>query len=474
MRVLLVVTLFCAVFALDAAAQSRRVNPNNPPESAAATDPAADLTAEQMFSEASLYAVKKFADLEQKRVPYNKTLHESILRDQKQLAAKYALLLAKRENLTGADLYHLGMLNWLAENYVNTAEAMRSYLAAGSIEDDKAQTARAYLGMIAVWNKDLEAAERLLAEYQKSKPVKLRERARMENELAKLYRAEKKFAPAVKHAEGSYQAAKELLPDISSRARGLADLLEAGMLVFEIYRESGQTTGAVAALKDMQRAAAAAQSNGVYYKAVDELIKYLIEVGQKDNALQFYKETLKQVDQDFTGKPLQEDVARRLRRREKHYRLLGETAPELVKVDKWFPGQPQTLADLRGKVVLLDFWATWCMPCLDTFPHLIEWQQAYQKDGLEILGVTRYYGEAEGFQVDKPSEINFLQRFKKAHNLPYDFVVANDTSNQAAYGASSIPTTVLIDRKGVVRYVETGANREEEIQTMIEKLLAEK
>jgi thiol-disulfide isomerase/thioredoxin len=165
-----------------------------------------------------------------------------------------------------------------------------------------------------------------------------------------------------------------------------------------------------------------------------------------------------------------------LKKREKHYKILGETAIELENIERWFPGEAQTLAQMRGKVIFLDFWATWCGPCISAFPALIEMHKTFQSQGLVILGVTRWYYEVEGMRADETAEFDFLQRFRRSYALPYDFVVAKGQANQINYGATGIPTAVLIDRKGIIRYVETGAgtNRELQIQYEIEKLLAEK
>ena len=78
--------------------------------------------------------------------------------------------------------------------------------------------------------------------------------------------------------------------------------------------------------------------------------------------------------------------------------------------------------------------------------------------------------------VDNPGEITALKLFKEKYKLPYDFAVAKGQAIQIAYGAMSLPTAVLIDRKGVVRYVATGTSktRTAEIRSEILKLLAEK
>jgi thiol-disulfide isomerase/thioredoxin len=455
-------------------AQSGRITTKTPaPVTDTATAQINNLTAEQMFSEAIGYAKTKFAEFEQKKISYSDALYRKIVLEQKQLAAKYAAALSTRQNLAGDEFYYLGMLHWLADNSDGALENLRKFLD-GKPAAEKAQSSRSVVAILAARGKSFDEAERLLAEYLKNEPSKLSDRAKMEAELAANYRAAKNFARAAAHAEESYSAAKALFKDAPSRARALNEIITAGRSLFEIYRLDGKRSDADKTLDDLRRTGVLVQSNGIYYAAVDLKIKYLIETSRKPAALQTYAETLEQIGTDFAAKPLQDDILRSLKKREKHYKLLGETAPELADVDKWFPGAPQTMANLRGKVVLLDFWATWCSPCIDAFPSLIEWHQNLQKNGLVILGVTRYYGETQG--SDEASETVFLQNFKKTHKLPYDFVVTKGQANQINYGAMSLPTAVLIDRKGVIRYIEAGtsASREQEILGEIEKLLAEK
>ena len=468
-----VAAFFVLAFVLGSPAQSRRAGPQNIAKPGVET---LELTVKQMFDEANAYNRAKFAEYEKKKVPYNEALRLQTEREKKQLAAKYAATASARSGLTGEDFYYLGFLHWIAENFDGTTENLLKFTSQEAASPERAQTARSIMAVVYAKQKKLADAEKILSNYLAKQPQKLTERTRVEGELAKAYQADKNFAKMAPHAEETYKAAKALAEDPASRTRGLDELLDSGMLVFEAYRDQNKLTEADAALADMQSFAAKVGSPTFFYYASDKLITYMIETGRKTLALETYMSSLIKAGKDLPLKGQQTDAVERLKRREKHYKILQEPAPELLSVDAWFPGERRNLEALRGKVVLLDFWATWCAPCFEAFPALSEWHQDLGPEGLVILGVTRYYGLAEGFRVDNPNEIDFLKRFKTKHRLGYDFVVLSDQQTQMAYGATALPTTVLIDRKGKIRYIEAGTStsRIEDLRQMILKLLAEK
>lgn len=469
---------FILISVMCASAQSRRVTPGATADASKAplSSSGTELTVKEMFGEANGYIKKKGAEFDAKKIPFSDRLFTQAKLEQRQMAAKYATMAALRKDLAGEDFYYLGMLHWIAENLDGTTENLSKFVAIEDAAIERRQTARSIMTVVFAKQKKLEQAETLLAEYLKSEPKKLTERARMEGELAKAYKVEKDFTRMAPHAAESYAAAKALLGDASSRARGLDEILDAGMLVFEAFRDGGNQKKAEEALEDMRSTAASVESPSFYYYAVDHKIKYLIDTGRKAEAMEHYLVSLINAGKDFAVKSSASDAIARLKKREKHYKLLGEPAPEMPSVDQWFPGKARTFAEFKGKVVLLDFWATWCAPCLEAFPSLKEWHQDFKRDGFEILGVTRYYGMVGGMPADNPNEIAYFKAFRQREDLPYDFVVGKDQNIQLLYGATALPTAVLIDRKGIVRYIETGTSttRLEEMREMLLKLLAEK
>ncbi len=134
------------------------------------------------------------------------------------------------------------------------------------------------------------------------------------------------------------------------------------------------------------------------------------------------------------------------------------TAPDFTRAD--LKGNPVHLADFRGKVVLLNFWATWCGPCLDEMPVLARWQEKYGPRGLQILGVSMD-------DDDKP-----VQRFLKKSPLDYP-VVMGDTALAKLYGGVfGLPLTFLIGPQGKIEGRYLGVADLSVVESQIKRLLA--
>lgn len=164
--------------------------------------------------------------------------------------------------------------------------------------------------------------------------------------------------------------------------------------------------------------------------------------------------------------------------------LVGQPAPEFDS-EAWVNGEATTLRDLRGKVVLIDFWAVWCGPCIATFPHLREWNEDYGDKGLVIVGVTSKYDyswdeDAEravrGEEHSMDEELAMLEKFLEHHELEHrSMVTPEGTSMSKEYGVSGIPQAVLIDKQGTVRLIKVGSGQAnaDALHEMIEQLLDE-
>ncbi|HYO07694.1 MAG TPA: TlpA disulfide reductase family protein [Tepidisphaeraceae bacterium] len=143
--------------------------------------------------------------------------------------------------------------------------------------------------------------------------------------------------------------------------------------------------------------------------------------------------------------------------RERFKDLEGKPAPPL-QVDQWTNGDAVTLEALRGKVVLLDFWGTWCAPCLAAVPHVNQLQAKHRDRGFVAIGVC------------DPEGADTMAKTVKEKNFQY--LVARDPQSKTAeaYKIEAMPTYHLIDRAGNLRVLNA---KQEKLDEAIAALLAE-
>lgn len=140
----------------------------------------------------------------------------------------------------------------------------------------------------------------------------------------------------------------------------------------------------------------------------------------------------------------------------------GREAPDFVLTD--LQGRAVKLSDLRGKAVVLNFWATWCPPCKEEIPWFVDMQKRYGAEGLQIVGVS----------MDDEGDQKTVAKFAAEHAINYPVLLGKETVAGAYGGIDYLPTTFYIDRSGVVMNRVFGQPGRSEIEQNIKNALASK
>ncbi|MBI3653092.1 MAG: TlpA family protein disulfide reductase [Acidobacteria bacterium] len=123
-------------------------------------------------------------------------------------------------------------------------------------------------------------------------------------------------------------------------------------------------------------------------------------------------------------------------------------------------GKTVRLADFKGKVVLINFWATWCAPCQKEMPELVKLQKKYAAQGLQILGVT--------YEAEKPAVLNRLaQKFK----INYPFLLGTEELAQQYHVEDALPTTIIVDRNGNIQTLILGMIDSKDVEEKLARFL---
>lgn len=135
----------------------------------------------------------------------------------------------------------------------------------------------------------------------------------------------------------------------------------------------------------------------------------------------------------------------------------GQASPEVNAT--YVNGGDFRLSEYRGQIVLLDFWATWCPPCVAAMPELNRLGEKYASEQVRVVGVNQ-----------EPSAIPKVRRFLRKYKISFPNII--DTGEIArTFGVSSFPTTVMVDHQGLIRVVHRGVVSSQRLEEDIERLI---
>ena len=141
--------------------------------------------------------------------------------------------------------------------------------------------------------------------------------------------------------------------------------------------------------------------------------------------------------------------------------VLGQGEKPAPKLElKDLEGRVLRLSDYKGRVVLLNFWTTWCAPCRAEMPDLVKWQREYKSQGLQVIGVTH-----------PPEDLTEVREFIKSIKVNYPVALGEEQTKAMFDKGETLPITVVIDKKGMVRKVIQGIIFPDEFERKVKPLL---
>lgn len=139
-------------------------------------------------------------------------------------------------------------------------------------------------------------------------------------------------------------------------------------------------------------------------------------------------------------------------------------APDFAGISNWFNSKPLNIADLRGKVVLVDFWTYGCVNCVNTLPHVTNLYAKYKDKGLVVVGV-----HTPEFPFERSA--SNVQAALKRHGITYPVAQDNDSKTWNAYRNQYWPAQYIIDQSGKIVFQHEGEGRYDEIDRTVARLL---